>query len=551
MLGAKQYDVVVVGGGIYGISIARDAALRGLTVALLEKEDFGHATSSNHHKIIHGGFRYLQHCDLRRMRESIRERSILLRIAPHLVRPLPFLIPTSRHPLQRKLLMSAALKLNDLISFDRNRNLKVRNKIPAGRVISKDECLNLCPVLNQRMMTGGALFFDAQVQNPARLNLAVLLSAVQSGATAANYVSASQFIREGNNIIGVRATDVLAGDSFPVRARLVVNCAGPWAGHVLEDLGASVKPFLTSLCKAFVLVTRRLTAEIALGVPSRFEYRDSDAVIKKGFRYFFITPWRNASLVGTFQSPYRGAPESVAVTELEIRSAIDEINAALPGAGLTRADVTSILKGIVPASESGSQGVDVQLKKQHEIYDHAAEDGINGLISVLGVKYTTARSVAEKTVNLVCKKFGRETPRSATAEKPVHGGDIGSFEEFLTLALDKKPAHIAPETIHHLVQTYGSSYQDILRYCDTDSRWSRGIAAESPSITAQVVHGVRAEMAQKLADVIFRRTDLGTAGYPGHEAISTCAEIMASELGWDHKRVSHELSEVDSHFGRR
>jgi glycerol-3-phosphate dehydrogenase len=451
--------------------------------------------------------------------------------------------------LQGKLLMSAAFKLNDLISFDRNRNLKDGNKISAGRVISKHECLSLCPVLNQSMMTGGGLFFDAQVQNPSRLNLAVLLSAVQSGAVAANYVSANQFLREGNNIVGVCARDVLGGDSFSIRARLVVNCAGPWAGQVLEDLGASVKPLLTSLCKAFVLVTRRLAAEIAVGVPSRFEYRDSDAVIKKGYRYFFITPWRNTSLVGTFQSPYRGTPESVTVTEFEIQSAIDEINAALPGAELTRADVTSILKGLVPASGSSSQG-EVQLKKQHEIYDHATVDGINGLVSVLGVKYTTARSVAEKTVNLVCKKLGRETPRSETAEKPVHGGEISSLDEFLTSVLDTKPSHIAADTMYHLVQTYGSNYGDILRYCDIDSRWSQGISAESSSITAQVVHGVRAEMAQKLADVVFRRTDLGTAGYPGHEAISTCAEIMAPELGWDRRRVSQELSEVDSHFGR-
>ena len=446
--------------------------------------------------------------------------------------------------------MSAAFKLNDLISFDRNRNLKAGNKISAGRMISKDECLRLCPVLNQRMMTGGGLFFDAQVQNPSRLNLAVLLSAVKSGAVAANYARVNQFLREGNNVIGVRASDVLSGHSFSVRARLVVNCAGPWAGQVLEDLGASVKPLLTSMCKAFVLVTRHLGTEVAVGVPSRFEYRDSDAVIQKGYRYFFITPWRNTSLVGTFQSPYRGSPESLTVTELEIQSAIDEINAALPGAGLTRADVISTLKGLVPASESSSDGEDVQLKKQHEIYDHASEDGINGLVSVLGVKYTTARSVAEKTVNLVCKKLGRETLRSGTAEKPVHGGEIGSFDEFLTSALDAKPAHIAAETMCHLVQTYGSSYEDILRYCDTDSRWSRGITAESPSITAQVVHGVRAEMAQKLADVIFRRTDLGTAGDPGHEAVSTCAEIMAPELGWDRKRISQELSEVDSQFGR-
>jgi glycerol-3-phosphate dehydrogenase len=158
-LSHKVYDVAVIGGGVYGISVARDAAFRGLTVAVVERGDFGNATSSNHHRIIHGGLRYLQHVDLKRMRESIRERNILLRIAPHLVHPLPFLIPTYQYLTQGRLLLSLALKMNDLISLDRNRNLEPHKKIPRGRLISKSECLQLCPNINQRDLTGGAFFF--------------------------------------------------------------------------------------------------------------------------------------------------------------------------------------------------------------------------------------------------------------------------------------------------------------------------------------------------------------------------------------------------------
>ena len=193
-LANETYDVLVLGAGIYGISVARDAALRGLRVALIDKGDFGHATSSNHHKIIHGGLRYLQHGDLKRMRESIRERGVLLRIAPHLVRPLPFLLPIYKNSLPGKLLMSMALKLNDLISLDRNVHLDRKQKIPRGRIISSSECLQIWPDIDQRGLTGGAVYFDVQVDNPERLNLALVLSAVRAGAEVANYVEAKGFL---------------------------------------------------------------------------------------------------------------------------------------------------------------------------------------------------------------------------------------------------------------------------------------------------------------------------------------------------------------------
>lgn len=543
----QEYDLFVIGGGIYGISIARDAALRGLTVALVDQGDFGHATSSNHHKIIHGGLRYLQHGDLKRMRESIRERSILLRIAPHLVHPLPFLIPTYKQGLQGKVLMSIALKLNDLISLDRNRNLEPHKRIPRGRVISKTECLELCPDFDQRELTGGVLFFDGQVDNPNRLNLALLISAARAGADALNYVEATGFLRQQNQITGIHIKDVLRGDSWAVRARVVVNCAGPWTDRVLEPL-ASLKPSLTSLCKSVVLVTRQLISKIAVGIPSRFGYLDRDAVLKKGFRYFFITPWRNTSLVGTFQTPYNGEPEDLNVTEQEIDNAICEINAAFPAADLQRHDVISVLRGIVPGSDNFDRDGHVQLKKHHEIRDHAAEDGIEGLLSVMGVKYTTARNVAEKTVDLVFEKLHRKSPRCKTAETPVHGGAIDCFEEFYARALMTRPARIDVETAEHLAETYGAASEEILRYCSNEPVWSERVVSNSPVIKAEVLHAAREEMAQKLSDVIFRRTDLGTAGHPGDDALAACAEIMGKELGWSRQRIGKELQEVQSEF---
>ncbi len=547
-LATREYDLAIVGAGIYGISIARDAALRGLRVALVEMGDFGHATSSNHHKIIHGGFRYLQHADFKRMREAIRERSTLLRIAPHLVHPLPFLIPTYKRLLQRKLLLSLALKLNDLISVDRNRNLDSRKTIPRGRVISKAGFARLCPIFDQRNITGGAIFFDGQVTNPNRLNLTLLISAVQAGAHAINYVEVTGFLRKQNQITGIHVRDTLAGVSSTVRARVVVNCAGPWADRVVEALGGRVKPSLGGFCKSFVLVTRALVSGIAVGIPGRFEYTDRDAIVKKGFRYFFITPWRNTSLIGTFQTAYASEPGALTVSEQEIGEAIGAINLAFPTADLRRHEVISVLRGMVPGMGDFGHDGQVQLKKHHEIRDHAVEDGVEGLLTVTGVKYTTARSVAEKTVDIIFEKLGMKPPKCETAVTPVYGGAIGCFDEFMARAVATRPAHIDIDTAEHLATTYGTAREEIYRYCDSESSWSERVAPNSPVIKAEVLHAVFGEMAQRLSDVIFRRTDLGTAGHPGDDALATCAEIMATELGWSRQRIDKELLEVQSEF---
>ena len=547
----RQYDLVVIGGGIYGISVARDAAVRGLKVALVDQADFGHATSSNHHKIIHGGFRYLQHIDVKRMRESIRERSILLRMAPHLVHPLPFLIPIYRHCLQSKLLMSLALKLNDLVSLDRNRNLEPHNSIPRGRIISKSEALQFWPDLDSEQITGAAIYFDGQVHNPERLNLALLVSACSAGAQVANYAQVTSFLQNHDQVTGINVRDVLSGDSFPLRAGVVVNCAGPWLERVLRSLRSAPCQRRIPLSKAIVLLTRPLVQNIAVGLPSRFRYTDNAGMFQKGFRYFFITPWRNKALVGTAETPYKGDPDALQVTEQEICNFLSDINMSFPRAALRRRDVYGVLRGLLPSDGGTDQNKESQPTHQAEIHDHAEEDGIHGLISVVGVKYTTARSVAEKAVDLVFKKLGKKTVSCRTGELPVHGGEIRCFEEFLTRALKSKPAHISAESLHHLATTYGSEYRQIIRYCEIDPRWATPVVSDSLIIKAEVLHGIRVEMAQKLSDVVFRRTELGTAGCSSESSIYECAAIMAAELGWSRKRVSCEMDEVQAEVCRR
>jgi glycerol-3-phosphate dehydrogenase len=444
--------------------------------------------------------------------------------------------------------MALALRTNDLIGVDRNRDLEPHKRIPRGRLLSQPECLRLCPSLDPKGLTGGALFYDAQVHNTDRLNLSLLISGARAGAEFANYVKMVRFLKDGPTIVGMLAKDVFSGTEFPIRARVTVNCAGPWGDRVLQSLADRHSSRPTELLKAVVLVTRSLVQNVALGVPGRSAHVDRDAVFAKGYRYFFITPERNRSLIGTFQAPYAGDPDELEVSEDEIRDFISEINSAFPSGLVKREDVYAVLCGLVPgAGPSGVNG-QAQLRKQYEIRDHELEDGIQGVLSITGVKYTTARGVAQKAIDLTLKKLGRKFVPCQTAETCTVGGRIGCFEEFSAQALKKKPQGVSAETLNHLLQAYGSEYQTILKYCEDDPICRRRVGNDSVTIRAEVVHGVRAEMARKLNDVVLRRTELGSAGYPGEKCLHTCAEIMARELGWNKKKIFREVDEAHQAF---
>ncbi len=397
-------------------------------------------------------------------------------------------------------------------------------------------------------MNGGALFFDAQVDNPDRLNLSVLFSAAEAGADFANYVEMTEFLRDGPAVSGVRVRDTLSGAEFAIRARVVVNCTGPRPDQILHLLGRPPIEIPTKLLKAIVLVTRPVVGNTAVGIRSRAPYTDRDAVVQKGYRFFFITPWRHTSLVGTFETPYKADRDGRDVSENEITDFLRQINDAFSGARLQREDVVGVLSGLLPAADASGPNGHVQRQNHWIIRDHGAEDGISGLLSVVGVKYTTARGIAERTVNLVLTKLGRKFVRSRTAETPVAGAVINGWDEFADQAAKERTRQISTETLRHLLQCYGSEYRTILRYCDEDSSWSRSISGDAPTIRAEVLHGIRSEMARKLSDVIFRRTELGTAGHPGDACLHACAEIMRAELDWNKATMFRELDDVQQAF---
>jgi glycerol-3-phosphate dehydrogenase len=545
----KVFDLVVIGGGIYGVCIARDAALRGLTVALVEKLDFGHATSFNSLKIIHGGFRYLQHLDIRRMRESINERMVLMRIAPHLVHPIPFVMPTYGPFFQGKAIMRVALMLNDLIGFDRNGIEDPRKWIPRGRIISKAECLQLIPGIPEQSLTGGAVWHDAQMRNSERLILAILKAAVEAGAAVGNYIEVVGFLMQGTRITGVKVQDNLSHQKTEIRGRYVVNASGPWVNQLLGLVNGQSISRRVVFSKAFNLaIQRHSPSSYAVGIPSQRTFKDVQAVVNKDHRIFFLVPWLKYTLIGTTHVPCEKMPDEFEVTEEEIQDFLDEINQSYESLCLKPEDICFVYGGLLPANPPRGAARDISLEKRHKIYDHGKQEGLEGLMSVVGVKWTESRMVAEKTVDLVCSKTGGHWPKSSTGTTPVDGGDIECFDSFLDDVLALKPNELDKDVLEHLVFNYGSGYRRVLEYIAEDPSLKNRVCDQSPVIKAEVIHAVRDEMALKLTDVVLRRTELGFHANSGGRWLATCAELLAKELGWDRVKVQRELEETMTVF---
>ncbi|NJO77652.1 MAG: glycerol-3-phosphate dehydrogenase/oxidase [Cyanobacteria bacterium RM1_2_2] len=545
-LTSNSFDLLVVGGGIYGACLAWDASLRGLSVALVEQADFASATSANSLKTIHGGLRYLQHADFSRMRESIRERSTLMRIAPHLVHPLPVVVPTYGHGLKGSEVMRVALSINDWVSLDRNWHIPDPQKhIPNGRVISAVECLQRLPGISTAGLTGGAIFYDAQVYNSERLIMSMLHSAVQAGAEVANQVEVSGFLQSGDRVTGVRAIDRQTGEPLEIQANFVVNTVGPWSKGLMQHLPQP--PYVHGLAKAMNFVTRPLFKDYAVGISSAVAYEDKDAVLKKGSRFLFIAPWRDRSLVGTWYAPFDGHPSEFAITEADIQTFLSEVNHAYPAANLKREEIEFVHGGLLPSTGVSPKSGDVQLAKHYTLYDHR-QDGIAGMLSVIGVKYTTARDVAEKTLDWIGRTTGKKLPRSTASATPVWGGEIQNFAEFLQDAIRQHP-HLPEATVRRLVYSYGSAYQQVLSSQIHPAKADlKADLSDLAVLQAEVLHSIREEMAQHLADVVFRRTEIGSAGLPCPDRLRHCAEVMAAELGWSPDILNQELATVERTF---
>jgi glycerol-3-phosphate dehydrogenase len=548
-LTARTFDLVVIGGGIFGACAAWDAVLRGLSVALVERDDFGAATSANSFKMVHGGIRYVQHADLTRVRESCRERSALLRVAPHLVQPLPIAIPTYGHGKNGRALLACGMWTYDLVTLDRNRGIRdPKRRIPWSRLLSRQEVVSEFPALQRADLTGAGVFLDAQMYNPPRLVLAFLRSAVGAGAVAANYVEAVGLLQDGNRIVGIEARERLGGERFPIRASVVLNATGPWAEHWLRCwLGRPLQRPSTYSRDACFVVRRQSTSAYALAVLG--EMRDPDAMLARSTRHLFIVPWRDYSLIGVWHKIRRGDPDGVTLTETELQTFIAEINQAYAGLDLRLDDVLLWQAGLLPFGDNVPGATDLSYGKRSLLIDHAREHGLEGLVTLIGIRYTMGRGDAAKAIDVVARKLSHRGPRPKTDRIPVFGGAIEHFDSAVEDAVRADRFGLTETILRAAVHNHGSEFRRVRAYAEAEP----GLAKPLPGsnvLAAQVVHAVREEMAETLTDVVFRRTDLGTGEVPGAATLLAVAELMAGEFGWGRERIRKEVAEVSARYPR-
>ena len=549
-MASKTYDLVVVGGGITGACIARDAAMRGLSVALIDKGDFACATTAASSKLIHGGLRYLQNLEIGLVRESLRERRIWSNIAPHMIDPLTFLMPVGKERIRDRMTKAIALTLYDWLGYDRRRTDDPDKAIPAHEKLDRAETLEREPGLESDDLTGAMVFYDYQMHSPERLALECVLSAAEHGADVANYAGAVGFVREDGRVTGVRVQDVAPGPHNPspemevvLRGRLIVNATGPWADILmasLHDTDAAPRRLLRS--KGIHILTRALTREHAIAVPG-------DA------GHFFILPWRGLSLLGTTDTPYDGDPDKVHVTEKDIIDFLAVVNKGHPGANLRRVDVLHFYCGLRPIvdttaaelSDTAAASGSYTASRASEVFDHETEENIQGIISAIGGKWTTSRGLAEHVVDLAVSKLDLEPTPCTTHETPTYGGDVGRFPEFSRRMLDEH-GDLPSALVEHLARNYGARLDDLVRLLQEDPELSNPVAEDNPAIVAQIVHAVRNEMALTVEDVLFRRTGLGNVGSPVDQAIDKVGEVMALELGWDEAERTAQIERAVARF---
>jgi glycerol-3-phosphate dehydrogenase len=475
----ERFDLLVVGGGAMGAGAARDAALRGMRVALVEQHDFAEGTTSRSTRLIHGGLRYLAQRDFGLVRENLREREILLRTAGHLVRPLPVYVPLYRPTVRQRARLRAGMLLYDLLSR--------RKSLPRRKWISSDRLLALEPALLHEGLRGAWRFYDAQCALVERLVIENVTDAKRAGALVLNHAKAVRWLRDGAGVIGARVRDGRSDTEIDVHARATLNATGAWLDLTSVELRRGARPLLR-LTKGVHLVTPPLTRQALL-------HFHSDG------RPIFILPWLESSLIGTTDTDLDGDPDDVRATDGDVRYLVDAASRLLPATPV--ADVSYAYAGVralvnVRGVKAGA------VPREHEILDHAS-DGAPGLVSILGGKLTAYRGIAQEAIDAVAVRV-RNRARCATRTRPLPGA--GSVDE---LADRARQAELDDAQIARLLAVYGAIAREIVARIEREPSLRASIAPGTAATRAEVVHAVEAEDAVTLADVLLRRTCLGLA----------------------------------------
>jgi glycerol-3-phosphate dehydrogenase len=510
-----EVDLLIIGGGISGAGIAQDAAARGLRTALVEQGDFAAGTSSKSSKLVHGGLRYLEHFSLGLMRESISERHTLARLAPGLVRWMPFLLPHYAGRTNRWL-YSTGLWLYDHLA----RTVRERRH----RLLNVAETLQRLPGLRSEGLTGGALFYDC-VTDDARLVLSLVLDAQSRGARISNYVAAEKLIYESGRAAGAQVHDVLTGESWLIPARQVVLAAGPWTDVTLDRLGESSSSDRIRPAKGvhIVLPRQRIALTETILIPSASDRR-----------FLFVIPWYEGIVVGTTDTDYSGDPAQVRPDAADVKYILDALHWSFPESRIGVEDIVSSYAGIRPLiNRPGRNTADVP--REYRVFNTAS-----GLICVAGGKLTTYRLMARQVVNRVVRLLKTQTRGFILMPCWTHRIPLGNpYAE----ALKVSGAIVLPEDVReHLVDDYGMWARQILSIIEVHPDWSRRIAEGLPYILAEAYFAATREKARTLEDVLARRTRVALLDPArGEEKLRLVSAIVAGALNWSQKETERQV----------
>ncbi|MBE0651192.1 MAG: glycerol-3-phosphate dehydrogenase/oxidase [Bacteroidales bacterium] len=527
----EKFDIIIVGGGITGATLAYEASSRGLKVALFEKGDFGAATSSATSKLIHGGLRYLKNLELSLVRESLKERKTLSNIAPNFIYPVPFMIPTYKSGKTGKIVLGMGLMMYDILAFDKNQTNDPSKKIPNFRSLSLEETRNMESIVPTKDLSGAKVFYDYQNIFPERLTLAFLKSSEKWGAKLSNYAEITGFLKKGDKIHGVTVNDKITGEKSHFTAPLVVNCTGPWADQTIRTAAKKKTQHTIRRSEGIHIITRKLSSIHAVSQVTASE------------RHIMVIPWRNHSIIGTTDKEYLGDPEDYRVTKESIMELLGEVNENY-AINLKYEDVLFYYGGLRPLADTETEN-SYESSRKYEIYDNT-DEGLDGMITVEGGKYTTSRQLAENVMELVQKKINKELPESISESEFLWGSEIPDMDLFLE-KLQNDYQDFASQTISFLGKNFGSESHQLFLMAREHPELAE-VLNDDGEILAEVAYAIEKESALYLSDILFRRTGIGGLGHPGKDVLQKVASLAGKMLNWDKATLESEIQKAEERF---
>ncbi|MGF1457981.1 MAG: FAD-dependent oxidoreductase [Leptolyngbyaceae cyanobacterium] len=525
----RDYDVVIIGGGVNGAATARDSALRGLSVLLIEKNDFAGGTTSWSTRLVHGGLRYLEYFEFNLVRESLREREILLHTAPHLVQPIQMTIPIYGSGTRSYWEIQAGMILYDVLSYDKT--------LPNHRMLSEAKMQQLFRSVDRDNLKGAAQYYDGQAECAERLCLEILLDAQTAGADVLNYATVTGLKRVGDRITGLTAYDQIAEEDFTVSLpdhAVVVNTSGPWVDRVLglgQRDGQSAP--ISDERKIGGTKGSHIIVDPFPGAPDTALYVEA----KSDGRPFFVVPWCGQYLIGTTDLKYTGDLDRVKVDDDEVDYLLKETNRVLPTARLTRQDVKFTYSGVrpLPYAEGKKAG---SITRAHILNDHTKE-GVRNLVSLIGGKLTTHRQVGEEMTNWALKKMGKSVSSAPTRKRPLPGC-IWPDDKRLKTAYDRYRDRVGVEGLDYLFNVYGARAVEVLALIDEHPDLAERLIATHPNLRAEVVFAMKREMAHSVLDFTRRRTTLAMNANYGLDVLEPILETLRQHCGWDAAKCEQE-----------